>query len=108
MSTLRFPINTTSRAFTMTVQLEGLSYTLSFRYNARNLHWYMDVDYQGSRVLDQVRIVHSTDFLGQYPELEADDRLPPGTWLVTDATGADRDPDTDTFGKEVTMFYTES
>ena len=108
MATLKMPISTTLLGYRMTVALDGLYYDFAFRFNRRDNHWYMDVVFNGVNVIMGVKIVHSDDLLLQYPEFRVDDRLPPGTMQVIDATGADRDPDKSTFGDDVTMFYVEA
>ena len=108
MAVFRIPVRTTPNAYTMTVELDGLFYDLTFRYNLRDAHWYMNINHNDVVVINGLKIVHSADLLAQFPHFVVDDLLPPGTLEVRDVAGSDRDPDRTTFGDDVFMLYTEA
>ncbi len=81
---------------------------MHFRYNSRSAAWYLNVGRNGTDILTGVHIVNSTDLLAQFVGKNADLSLPIGTIVIQDSTGADRDPDINTFGDEVTMLYEEA
>lgn len=107
MAVLKIPVRSDLPTYTMVVELDEGFYTLGFRYNARNKHWFMDVGFDGSRVLDAVKLVESDDLFAHFSYLQADSRLPPGTFQVSDTLNLGRNPDVDTLGGEVVMSYTE-
>lgn len=107
MAILIIPVRFDIPAYDMVVELDERFYTLAFRFNARNQHWFMDVDFDGSRVLNAVKLVESDDLLALFAYLQADGRLPPGTFQVTDTLSLGRNPGVDTLGGEVIMTYTE-
>ena len=107
MAVFKIPVRSDIPAYTMVVELDGGFYTLGFHFSARNQHWFMDVEFDGSRVLDAVKLVESADLLAHFAYLQADSRLPPGTFQVTDTLSLGRNPGEDTLGGEVVMSYTE-
>lgn len=108
MANIKIPARTEPEAYTMRVELEGVFYDLSFRFNARDSHWYMDVSSNDIVRLYGLKIVHSERLLERYAYLKVDNKIPPGTMRVFDITGFDRDPDQTTFGDDVVLLYTEA
>lgn len=108
MATLQSPVGVTPVAYTMTLELDGLYYDLTFRFNARDEHWFVDISHNSVSVLFGIKMVHSDDLFAQFSHLQVDNSLPPGTFLMRDVTGADRDPDDTDLGDDVVMLYTEA
>ena len=108
MTILKLPVRSDQPAYNMVVELDEGFYTLGFRYNARNDHWFMDIEFDGSRVLDAVKLVESEDLLAHFAYKQADGRLPPSTFQVTDTLSQGRNPDSETLGNEVVVTYTEA
>ena len=108
MATVRIPTRLIPGAYTMTVELDGLYYQLSFHFNSRENHWYIGVARNNVSVLFGVKVVHSDDLFSQFAHMQVDERLPPGTFQVLDVTGVDRDPVIDNFGDDVVMLYVEA
>ena len=109
MAVLRVPTRTDLKAYSMTVEFDGLYYDLTFRFNARDDHWFMDVVHAGARVVTGIKVVEDDDWLKQLVHLEADGRLPPGgTFSVRDTGDEDKDPDDGDFGDRVVLLYTEA
>lgn len=88
----------------MRVELEEVTYELTFRWNVRDEHWYMDLATGGVTQFHGVKIVHSEDLLATVDYRS----VPPGRLIVSDVTGAQRDPDVETFGNEVRLLYEEA
>lgn len=107
MANIKIPARVDPKAYTMRVELDGLFYDLSFRFNARDDHWYMDVSFGDVVSIYGVKVVHSEDLLRQFAHLKVEGRIPPGTMRVFDITGFDRDPDITTFGDDVVLLYEE-
>lgn len=108
MATVRIPVRTDLLNYRFPVELDGAFYTLGLRWNPRDAHWFLDVLQAGAAAVLGAKVVHSDDLLQQYGHMAADGRLPPGRFRVVDVTGATRDPDTGTFGREVVFLYEES
>ncbi len=108
MAIIRLPVRVRDKAYEFRVELEGNFYDLSFRFNARDDHWYMDVSFDDVVQLVGVKVVHSARLLERYIYKKVGNKIPPGVMAVLDVTGADRDPDQTTFGDDVVLLYTET
>ncbi len=108
MATLQLPIRIEPASYIMTVELEGLFYDFSFRFNKRDNHWFMTIDNKSIRILSGIKVVHTEDMLLQFGYFQIDGRLPPGVFLIRDLKGSDRDPGRSNFGDEIIMLYTEA
>ncbi len=108
MATLRLPVQNGVDAYRVQTELDSVFYGLKFRWNARDNHWYMDIDQALTPILEGMKVVNGLDLLAQFGHMQVDGRLPPGTFEVFDTVpGTDRDPDTDTFGDTVLLLYVE-
>lgn len=109
MATLRLPVQNGTDAYRVQVELDGIFYGLKFRWNARDNHWYMDIDQALTPILEGMKVVNGLDLLAQFGHMKVDDRIPPGTFEVFDTDPSiNRDPDTDTFGDTVLLLYQEA
>lgn len=108
MAVLRLPVRVDPPSYIMTIELEGLFYDFGFRFNPRDAHWFVDIDYNSARALSGIKVVNSEDLFSQFNYLKADNRLPPGTFLVRDLKGLDRDPGREDFGDDVLFLYDEA
>ena len=109
MALLRIPTQNGLDAYRVQIELDGAFYGLAFRWNARDNHWYMDVDQSLAPTLEGVKLVNSTNLLGQFDYMQVDGRLPPGVFQVFDnVPSSERDPDTTTFGDTVLLLYEEA
>ena len=108
MATLQIPVRVDPLNYTMKVEMDGGFYDLGFRFNARDDHWYMDVSFDEALVVSGIKVVHSSDLLGQFAEFAVDGRTPPGQLIILDITNAGRDPSKTNFGNEIVMLYTEA
>lgn len=105
MATLRLPTRTDLVYYDMTVDLDGVTYLMTFRFNARDGFWYMDIaDIEGAPIRTGIRIVLGADFL----RLVRDIRKPPGLMAAVDTTGQGNEAGLEGLGRAVRMLYVES
>lgn len=98
------PVDTTLGFYSERVALDGISYILSFRYNARMDRWLLDVaDSSGNPILYGCPILESwpvlSRFRGKIPG------LPQGPLVALDQSGTGQDPTEKTLGASVPLFY---
>jgi hypothetical protein len=88
--------------FDMQASLEGVTYTLQFRWNVRNSAWYLDVlDEAGESIL-----VAGVKVVADWPlSAYTVDRQPPGVFIAADTTGTGTDPALTDFGVRVVLLY---
>lgn len=108
MATLRLPIQPGKLAKRYLVELDGTWHGLTFRWAEKMQVWLLDIDTNRETVLTSVRVVTSEDLLAPWAYMQADGRLPVGTFQVRDTEGLGRDPDTTTIGDKVVFLYTEA
>ncbi len=101
-----FKINTlaTPRAFTQVTTLDGKTYLLAFRFNARDGKWRFSLTFEDVELLRGLPLVETADLTLFHRHV---DSIPPGTFQVVDLDGLGRDPDTTTFGDRVILQYDE-
>lgn len=108
MATKRLPVQGGSDAYRVQVELDEIVYGFRFRWNARDAHWYMDIDQARTPVFEGAKVVNAENLLSQFGHLQVDGRLPAGRLEVFDTIeNSFRDPDQDTFGDTVLMLYHE-
>lgn len=102
-----FKINTLAvpRAFTQTSELDGKTYLLAFRFNARDGKWRFSLTFEDAELFRALPLVQATDLTRNFRHVL---NLPPGTFQVVDLDGLGRDPDTVTFGDRVILQYDEA
>jgi hypothetical protein len=88
--------------FDMQAPLEGVTYTLQFRWNVRNSSWYMNVlDEQSETVfIAGIRLVSNWP-LAAYNT----GRSPPGSFVVVDTGGEGADADISSLGIRHLLLY---
>lgn len=104
MSTFSIPVSETTDAFIQQVDLDGVVYDLGFRWNPRDDHWFLDVGIDGVVSIAGIKLINTTDLLGQFGRIED---LPAGTLQIVDLDDLDRDPNADNFGDRVQLRYVE-
>ena len=105
MAILEMPVRSDLPAFTFKQELEGTVYTFDFRYNERFECWIMDISTeQGTPILQGTPVQTDVDIASRF----LDPRLPKGHFAVIDETGEQRNPDRETFGGEVKLFYLDT
>lgn len=87
------------------IEIEGVVYTLRFRWNERTCNWVMDIaDSEDNDIVNGLGVFSDIDIIGHIKN----DNIPPGIFISYDETGQSRNPDRTTFGNEVKLFYEES
>lgn len=105
MATLRMPSRTDLAYYDMTVDLDGVTYAMTFRFNGRDGYWYMDIaDIDGVPIRSGIRVVLGADFL----RLLRDQRTPPGLMAALDGTGRGLEAGLEDLGRSVLLLYVES
>ena len=91
-------------SFEQRTELEGIIYTLAFRYNERNETWVMDILTSGKEMLVAGIILHiNQDLLRQYQ----DDRLPKGLLWLHNIVDELENPTVENFGLDTFLLYDE-
>lgn len=104
MALLEMPVRADLPQYQFRIELEGTIYTLRFKWNTRMELWVFDIaNEQDVDLLNGIPVQTNVDLKQRFRQ----DTLPPGLFLAFDETGAERDPDRDTFGNEVKFFYDE-
>ncbi len=105
MASLQINTIDSPRAFTQVTELDGKSYLLAFRFNARDGKWRWTITFEDTVLVLSLPLVEDTDVLRNFDHVE---NLPPGTLQVVDLDGLGRDPDGATFGDRVILQYDEA
>lgn len=102
---VQVPVRTEPLAYTMSVQLDGATYTLAFRINRRDGFWRMTLSRNGAVLLEGIKLVNGMDLLAQFGHIQD---LPPGRLIVHDLDGRFTDPSETNFGDRVLLLYEEA
>lgn len=103
---LKLPVLQEGPLFGFSVELEGVNYGFTFRWNERSSQWSMDVaDGDGNLLVAGIRVVVDVPMLLRYRSIP---RLPPGDIVAVDSTDQSRDPDFEDLGRRVEVFYISS
>lgn len=90
------PLDPSIASFTQETDMDGTTYSLTFRWNAREGAWYLTIaDLDGAIVLASTKLVGGANLL----RYSNDSRKPPGA-LLTEGT-----PTRDNLGKESRLIY---
>lgn len=101
---LTIPCRPDQTDYAFQVALDGATFTLRFRWNTRELAWYMDVgDETDAPIYTSVKIVVNFP-LGFRSR---DPRRPLGFFLAGDTTKKGRDPGIADLGDRVQLYYFE-
>ena len=100
---LVIPIEQTSAWFEFGCELEGVTFTFTFRFNDRDGCWYFDIaDASGNALARGLKAVTGWPLLSALRTLPG---LPPGELVVSDEAGLDEEPTFDSLGRRHLMFY---
>lgn len=99
------PVNSATDAYEQSVLLDGTLYDFFFRFNRRELHWYMDISVDDTPLLHGVKLVHTSDLLQQFNYIEA---APTGQLIINDISGQFLDPGETGFGVDVLLQYEDA
>lgn len=99
----RITINQESAYFKLTTELDGVAYSLSFRWNGRAGQWVLDFgDGEGNVVKAGIRCVVSKLILERN---QGETGIPPGYLVFLDTSGAGADMAFSDLGRRVQLFY---
>jgi hypothetical protein len=94
-----------ARHYEYSVDLEGSTYVVELRWNARARAWFLSLfDRSRSAIAVGRKVALGADLRGA----SADGRLPPGRLLALDTSGAGRDAGEADLGARVLLGYVES
>lgn len=103
--TLRMPVVQEGPHFTFACELEGVSYTFTFRWNDRDSAWFMEIgDGAGLALISGLRIVINILLLKALRGGVSGD-LPPGDFIAIDTTGREEDAAFEDLGRRVQILY---
>lgn len=105
MAQIQIPVRNDFPNYEFQVELEGRIFFLGFRFNTRANRWFMDIQDES-----QTPIIMGLPILTGLPIGSGFTReaMPPGSFWSVDLTGANRNPDRETFGVDVILVYEES
>jgi hypothetical protein len=105
MATLILPARSNLTHYEFGVELEGASYTIELRWNARDGAWYLSLyDSAGEPLVSGHKAVLGANLLGR----GENPRLPPGLLTLFDTSGTLVDPGQTELGGRVQLIYMES
>lgn len=89
---------------TQQCDLDGVTYSLRFRWSARGACWHMDI-----RTLDDEPVLLSARLVTSYPLLwrSLNPHRPPGDLMLLDMTGRDENATLEGFGTRFRLYYFE-
>lgn len=104
MATLELPVRSDVKAYSFSLELDGLLYTFRFRFNDRTGLWSMDIaDSIDNDILNGVSLLINVPLIDVTKTL-----LPPGEFILIDETGEDRNPGADDLGNDIKLLYQEA
>lgn len=105
MTIWTIPVQSGTDAFAEQVELDEKVYDLTFRWNARDAHWFLSIGLEGVNLISGIKLVASDDLLAFARRIE---HLPSGRLFISDLDGFDRDPDETLFGDRVVLLYDDA
>lgn len=101
MSIYNIPVKDRTDANSLSVELSGIVFLLTFKFNRNELKWYMDIESDLGHVVSGVKLVAGDDLLQQYRAYD----VPSGAISIVDKNGLYTDPDAENFGESVFLRY---
>lgn len=99
---ISIPVRKDLTHFALQVSLDGVTYTLRVRWNARASAWFMDILTEDA---DDVIAAGLRIVVGYPLNLYRADRKPPGLLFAQDTSGRGVDPGLGELGERVQLFY---
>lgn len=104
MAFIELPTFNDPANFRYTIELDGVVFELSFIFNTRDSHWYVDIlDADGNQLRSGVKLVTGMALLRKW----SDRARPPGELFMIDPSNQDREATLETIGQEVFLNYVE-
>jgi hypothetical protein len=105
MALIEIPTRSDLKAYEMQLELDGVTYTLGFRFNERLGLWVMDIgDANENDLLNGIPLLTNVPLTDDYVA----EGLPPGRFICEDTTGQSRDAGAEDLGNGVRLLYEEA
>jgi len=96
------PIDATFSNFSQQMDLDGVSYNLTFLYNSTTLQWTISIsDIDDVHIIDGLKLVLNSNLFSQYPSIG----LPPGELYCIDTTEKETEINRENLGETVELIY---
>lgn len=103
MATLKIPIDPVLPSFTQETSLDGRTYRMTFRWNAREGAWYLTLETaEGVLILSSLKLTSGAPLLRHSVDR---DLRPLGELILLDPTGDNSTPGRDALGTETALIY---
>lgn len=100
---LELPITQEGPWFSISTELDGAAFKLSFRWNERLEQWVLDVaDGDGNPIVSGIRVVIDQPLLNRFRGISG---MPPGEIMAIDTENTGLDADLEDLGRRVALFY---
>lgn len=105
MALIKLPIDSLRSNYSFKIDLEGVTYTLSFRYNTRDTVWIMDIADEGENIiLSGISLVLGTILLERF----TNGNIPPGDFFILSLEDGTSEATRENFGTDVLLMYEEA
>jgi hypothetical protein len=105
MAVLEIPVSNDTSFYKFQIALEDAVYILEFRFNTRMDRWLMNILNESEEpILMGIPMLTGIPLINGFVV----DGKPPGTFFCYDESGQSRNPDRETFGRDVKLVYIES
>lgn len=105
MAFVEIPVRSDLKAYEFQIELDGVVYTLGFRYNERMDRWLMDIaDSVGAEILNGILLLTNVPLTDDY----VIDGMPPGRFFCEDRTGQNNDAGIEDLGNDIRLLYLEA
>ena len=105
MALIKIPIDPLRANYSFKIDLEGTTYTLSFRYNTRDTVWVMDIADEGENIiLSGITLLLGTILLERFPN----SNIPPGDFFILSLEDETSEATRENLGIDVLLMYEES
>jgi len=106
MAFVQLPVSSDRANYEFKTTLDGVKYTLVFRFNNRAGHWIMDIKTaSGAVIVTGILLLVGVDFLAQF---QARQDLPHGNLFLLNLVDENVSPGRDDLGANVLLMYQEA
>ena len=107
MAIVEIPTRTDIPAYKIKIDLDDVTYTMQFYFNARMNRWHLNILTDNEEPLLMGIPVHvNVDLVGRFKETNK--TLPQGTMFATNSTSEYVEPFRDNFSTDVRLYYSEA
>ena len=105
MALIKLPVDSLRANYSFKIDLEGTTYTFSFRYNTRDSVWIMDIADEGENIiLSGIPLLLGTLLFERFPN----SNIPLGDFFVLSLEDSTSEATRDNLGTDVLLMYEES